>query len=77
MKLHIKYFGMLTEITQRQEETLDFENQTVSELLGVLQEKYPQLKEANFKVAQNYKIVNAQDIISQPEIALLPPFAGG
>jgi len=77
MKLHIKYFGMLTEITQRQEETIDFNHQTVSELLAVLQEKYPQLKEANFKIAQNFKIVNSQDIINHPEIALLPPFAGG
>jgi len=77
MKLHIKYFGMLTEITQRQEETVDFNQQTVSDLLSVLHAKYPQLKEANFKIAQNYKIVNGQEIINQTEIALLPPFAGG
>ena len=77
MKLNIKYFGMLSEITQQQEETIDFKHQTVSDLLAILQAKYPLLKEKNFKVAQNCKIVNHQEIIKQTEIALLPPFAGG
>jgi len=77
MKLNIKYFGMLAEVTQLNEETIDFNHQTVSDLVAQLWVKYPLLKEKDFQVAQNCKIVNHEDLINQTEIALLPPFAGG
>jgi len=77
MNLNIKYFGMLTEVTQCQEETIEFKHQKVSDLLTKLFEKYPLLKGHSFQIAQNQKIVNNEAIISEAEIALLPPFAGG
>ena len=77
MNLNIKYFGMLTEVTQCQEETIEFTQTTVSELLNALFNKYPTLKEKNFQVAQNQTLVTTDTTISNPEIALLPPFAGG
>ena len=77
MQLTIKYFGMLAEVTQCQEETLTFDLQTVSDLVNALWVKYPLLKEKDFQVAQNCKIVNPKEIIKATEIALLPPFAGG
>ncbi len=77
MNLKIKYFGMLSEITQCPEETYVFTQTKVSDLLEELFEKYPLLKEKNFQVAQNCKIINAESIIKETEIALLPPFAGG
>ena len=43
MKLNIKYFGLLAEITERSEETLEFTKSSVSELLDVLFKKYPGL----------------------------------
>lgn len=77
MTLQIKYFGMLTDITQCQEETLSFSQQTVSDLLEILQNKYPLLENTTFKVAQNQEFISGDTLISSPEIALLPPFSGG
>jgi molybdopterin synthase sulfur carrier subunit len=77
MNLTIKYFGLLAEITECSEETLEFSKTSVSDLLEVLFEKYPDLKEKDFQVAQNLEIVSKVAILSNTEIALLPPFSGG
>ena len=77
MNLKIKYFGLLAEITECSEETLAFSKTSVSDLLEVLFEKYPDLKEKDFQVAQNLEIVSKEAILSNTEIALLPPFSGG
>ena len=77
MNLNIKYFGLLAEITQCSEETLAFSKTKVSDLLEVLFEKYPDLKEKDFQVAQNLEIVSKETELLNAEIALLPPFSGG
>ena len=77
MKLNIKYFGLLAEVTHCTEEVIDFSESSVSELLDVLFEKYPNLEDKDFQVAQNQKIVMKDTLLSQHEIALLPPFSGG
>jgi molybdopterin synthase sulfur carrier subunit len=77
MNLNIKYFGLLTEVTQCSEETIVFSKASVSELLNVLFEKYPDLKDKDFQVALNNEIVSKDTIISTSEITLLPPFSGG
>ena len=77
MNLNIKYFGMLTEVTQCQEETFLFSQSTVADLLKALFNKYPLLAERDFQVAQMQTLVSKDTIISNAEIALLPPFAGG
>ena len=77
MNLNIKYFGLLAEVTQRSEETLSFSKTSVSDLLDVLFEKYPDLKEKDFQVAQNLEIVSKEAELLNTEIALLPPFSGG
>lgn len=77
MKLTIKYFGLIAEITKSNEEEFEFEGNLVSELIEKLVEKYPALKQKNFQVAQNQKMVTKNSIILETEIALLPPFAGG
>ena len=77
MKLTIKYFGLLAEVTKRNEEQLDFSGTLINELLDTIYLKYPKLKEIDFQVAQNNEIVSKETIITQAEIALLPPFAGG
>jgi len=77
MKLNIKYFGLLAEVTQCTDEVIDFSESSVSELLGVLFEKYPNLEDKDFQVAQNQKIVSKDTLLSEHEIALLPPFSGG
>ncbi|TJY34653.1 MoaD/ThiS family protein [Pontimicrobium aquaticum] len=77
MQLQIKYFGLLAEITNCEGETIEFSKTSVSDLLEELYIKYPLLKQKDFKVAQNYDIVSNSSEITNPEIALLPPFSGG
>jgi len=77
MKLNIKYFGLLAEVTQCDSETITFSKSSVSELLNILFEKYPRLKDKDFKVAQNNEIISIDTLINSNEIALLPPFSGG
>lgn len=77
MILNIKYFGILTEVTKCQEETFMFSQSTVADLLNALFNKYPLLEERNFQVAQRQTLVSKDTIISEVEIALLPPFSGG
>ncbi len=77
MNLNIKYFGLLAEITQCQEETLEFSKTSISDLLNLIFIKYPELKQKDFQVAQNHEIVSKDDKITGIEIALLPPFSGG
>lgn len=77
MQLNIKYFGLIAELTQCNEETLEFSNTTISELLETLYNKYPELKTKDFQVAQNQEIVFNDTNISGEQLALLPPFSGG
>ena len=77
MQLEIKYFGMLTEVTNCNNENFEFFGESVAELLNILFAKYPQLSSKDFKVAVAQQIVSENDKITRPEIALLPPFSGG
>ncbi|WP_188653045.1 MoaD/ThiS family protein [Yeosuana aromativorans] len=77
MQIKIKYFGMLTEITNCQEGTIDFSGIYISELLEILYVKYPSLKNKEFQVAQNQQLVSGKTKLNSNEIVLLPPFSGG
>jgi len=77
MEVTIKYFGLLAEVTNQNEETLVISSTSISELLEALYVKYPALKEKDFQVAQNLEIVSKEASITATEIALLPPFSGG
>lgn len=77
MRLNIKYFGVIAEITKCHEEDLEFSESSVDDLLNILFDKYPEVKIKDFQVAMNNEIVSKDSIISKHEIALLPPFAGG
>ena len=77
MNLTIKYYGMLAEAVQKQEEIFGFSQETIEDLLKALYAKYPSLEGMDFQVAQNNQIVTKETVITGPEIVLLPPFAGG
>ncbi len=77
MRLTIKYFGLLAEVTQCSEEQIEFSGTFINDLLETIYLKHPKLKEKDFQVAQNNEIVSKDIMITQTEIALLPPFAGG
>lgn len=77
MQLNIKYFGLIAEITKCNEETLEFSNETILELLECLYWKYPELRTKDFQIAQNQEVVSKETMVSGEELALLPPFSGG
>ncbi|MDG1840853.1 MAG: MoaD/ThiS family protein [Crocinitomicaceae bacterium] len=77
MKLTIKYFGLLAEITGLEEERLNIENKKIGGLIDAIINKHPGLKGREFQIAQNKKMVNKEDLVNGEEIALLPPFSGG
>jgi molybdopterin synthase sulfur carrier subunit len=77
MQLKIKYFGLLAEVTNCQEEYVNSSLSTVKDLLDMLHKKYPELKDKDFQIAQNNTIVALENKLKNTEIALLPPFSGG
>ena len=78
MSLKIKYLGMLAEATGKNEEILEFNVISVSQLIKTLQKKYPQFITMSFKVAVNHTLVEENtELKENDEVALLPPFAGG
>ena len=77
MKLTIKYFGLLAEVTGCEEETLTFQKGTVADLLSELYKRYPGLKDKDFQLAHALEIADENTKITDSEIALLPPFSGG
>tara|TARA_R110002049_G_scaffold309212_2_gene518720 strand:+ start:3366 stop:4166 length:801 start_codon:yes stop_codon:yes gene_type:complete len=77
MTITIKYFGQIAEVTKKEEESLVFTGCSISELLEMLYSKYNLLKNKDFQVAQNQRLVAVDSKITGKEIALLPPFSGG
>lgn len=77
MIITIKYFGLIAEITNCEKEDILFLDNSISELLEVLYQKYPGLKNKDFQVAQNQELVPLDTLVTDNELALLPPFAGG
>ena len=77
MNISIKYFGLIAEITQCEEETINFSKGDLQELLDHLYSKYPGLLEKEFQVAQNQELISNKTILTGEELAFLPPFAGG
>jgi len=77
MALEIKYFGMLTGITQKSSEQIESEPD-LDRLMKVLKERHPGLAGVRFSVSVNRRLVHDNSPIADgDEIALLPPFAGG
>lgn len=77
MLITIKYFGMLTEVTNCEEETMNFYGNDISELLDMLYVKYSGLKNKDFQVAQNQELVSIKTKLTSNKIVLMPPFSGG
>ncbi len=56
----------------------DFNGETLGDLRNAVESKFPQLKNKMYKIAQNRKLVNENEKLTEhDEIAFLPPFAGG
>ncbi|WNH10802.1 MoaD/ThiS family protein [Thalassobellus suaedae] len=77
MYITVKYFGQIAEVTQQDEESLEFSGHLISELLELLYSKYSSLKTKDFQIAQNQELVTIETKLTGAELALLPPFSGG
>jgi len=80
MKIKVKYFGLLADLTGCSEEVIDAENNLSSrELQELIHNKYPVFKEYEFNLAVNQSILQreAVKLEEKDEIAFLPPYAGG
>ncbi|NQY06386.1 MAG: MoaD/ThiS family protein [Flavobacteriaceae bacterium] len=77
MKVTVKFFGLLSEVANCDEEVFMTDGHTVTELLQVIYRKHPKLQLQQFQIAQGNKLVTDQIKLTGELIALLPPFSGG
>ncbi len=74
----IKYFGVVAEVTEKDQEELDIaDDMSVQAVIDACLQRYPRLQTTSFKVAHNQKITDSGSIEPNDELALLPPFSGG
>jgi molybdopterin synthase sulfur carrier subunit len=80
MTITLKYFGLLADITNKKEETLLLEDETValSFLKNKMENQYEALQNTTYAIAINQSLTGIDATIKdQDVIAFLPPFAGG
>jgi molybdopterin synthase sulfur carrier subunit len=77
MKVNVKIFGQLREITGKDD--LFFNDvQDTDQLMVHLHLLFPYLKDARFACAVDRKIIRANTrLFDNSTVALLPPFSGG
>jgi len=75
--MNVLLFGVLADIVKTQRIGIAVVS-TTDELIELMEEKYPEIKNYNYQIAVNQKQIEGNCVISEnDEIALLPPFAGG
>lgn len=80
MKITIKFFGLLADISQTTEEQFTFTNndKSIACLKDEIETKYASLKDINYRIAINQTLSGIEATINPNDIiAFLPPFAGG
>lgn len=80
MKVTIKYFGLIADITHQKEDVFSSDSDTLKlgDLVGSLSKEHAGLNQASFSVAVNKKMATEDLLLADNDVvALLPPFAGG
>lgn len=80
MQIKIKYFGQISEIMNAQESILKINKNeaTLFSIKSKLISEQAKLKEIDFKLAINSRLVNEDvKLNNNDEISFFPPFAGG
>lgn len=74
-----KYFGVVQEATQKEEEQVVFSESVLSESVvkNWIKSQYGNILTENIRIAVNQNFVADFNINENAEIAFLPPFAGG
>jgi sulfur-carrier protein len=80
MRVTLKYFGLLAEITHCNEEQVEL-TADVSSLLGLksaVEQRFPAFQKTAYSIALNQSLCNDEVALQEADIiAFLPPFAGG
>lgn len=79
MKLTVKYFGAIKEVTFKDEEIIIVnDSKSLREFKNELIKNYPLIEKYEFRIAIDTTIQEDHFIIEHDSIvAILPPFAGG
>ena len=80
MRVTLKYFGLLAEITHRNEEQMELtaDVNTLLELKSAVEHRFPAFQKTAYSIALNQALCNDDLALKDDdEIAFLPPFAGG
>lgn len=79
MKIKVKYFGILAEKTQCENQQIKVDvAMRLDEFHHVLLQHHPVLRSSDYILSYNQKISEGTEVLEEgDEIALLPPFAGG
>lgn len=80
IQIKMLYFAQVRDITQIPNEVLEIkQNSSTKDLLTLLYNKYPRLKdEKNLNISINCLISNSDIVLRNlDEVALLPPISGG
>jgi molybdopterin converting factor small subunit len=79
MKIQLKYFGKIVDITGVTEEEWQCTRpKTLQEIKEDLTAKFPALQQEVYKFAVNLSLENLDYVVKEScEIAVLPPFSGG
>ena len=80
MRVTLKYFGLLAEITNCNEEQLEL-NANATTLFGLknaIENRFPAFQKTAYSMALNQSLSNEEVELKEADvIAFLPPFAGG
>jgi molybdopterin synthase sulfur carrier subunit len=80
MRVTLKFFGLLAEITKCPEESFEL-NADVTTLLGLksaIENRFPAFQKTAYSIALNQSLRNDEVALKEADvIAFLPPFAGG
>ena len=79
MRLRIRYYGVLTDITNCEVEMIEMDDRnTGANLVSKLHEKYPDFTNHSIVYfADGKKLEQGENISSITEIDCMPPFSGG
>ncbi|VXC12469.1 Molybdopterin synthase sulfur carrier subunit [Flavobacterium sp. 9R] len=80
MRVTLKYFGLLAEITHCNEEQMEL-TADLNTLLGLkraVERRFPDFQKTAYSIALNQTFCNDEVVLQEADvIAFLPPFAGG
>ena len=77
MEIKMRYFGLLAETLQKEEEIITTQAKNIGDLKNELLKRYPTLENKTFVLAQQNSIKAEEEKLLEQEVALFPPSSGG